>query len=88
MSRFQPAYNGVFLRDQFALKMASQQFSGPCELVYEFGHAEKIADMLNSRFAKGWDLDRIVKHHLPLTQNGKPRLVIYYFKLVRPQYNK
>ena len=71
----------------FPLKMASQQFRGPCELVYEYGNAEEIANMLTSRFAKGWDLDRIVKHHLPITQNGKPRLVIYYFKLVRPQFN-
>ena len=54
----------------------------PCELVHEDGDPQEIAQMLASRFNKGWDLDRIIKHHLSSnSQNRSQRLVIYLFKL-------
>ena len=55
----------------------------PCELVHEHGDAGEITSMLSERCRKGWELDRIISHHLPSTTFGgltKPRLVIYYFK--------
>ena len=59
--------------------------SSPCEIVHEHGDPGEICGMLASRHAKGWVLDRIIKHHMPSQQFGgltKPRLVIYYFKKI------
>ena len=55
----------------------------PCELVHEHGDPNEVASMLAARFAKGWVLDRIIKHLMPTQQFGgltQPRIVVYYFK--------
>lgn len=57
--------------------------NNPCELVHEHGDAGEITAMLADRCRKGWELDRIISHHLPSQHFGgptRPRLVIYYFK--------
>lgn len=72
--------NGVLLTRKMSTPEAQES---PCELVYEHGDPNEIASMLGGRHAKGWVLDRIIKHHLPSQQFGgptNPRLVIYYFK--------
>ena len=65
------------------LLMGIMSQENPCELVLEHGNPSEVSSMLAARFAKGWVLDRIIKHLMPTQQFGgitEPRLVIYYFK--------
>ena len=62
--------------------MADQQHNCT-EIVHEKGNAQEIANMLNNRLSKGWELDRVLDHMMPDRGFGGPlrsRLVIYYFK--------